>query len=181
MEVKQILDAVNGPNEQGKKKTKIGLFYDLLGEDGSTEEISKLYISKPIVNVSRLPDDNNNIYYCFEFVFRSHKDEDYKQMWRFLDKYATDSLSVKEEDTKVPGLAISIIPDALGGEYFILAEIPLVDMIEKTEVAGAQLASIRLYFMENSVQFLQNDPETYNLKSLYDEVARDFENENPED
>lgn len=181
MDIKQILDAVHGPNAEGKKKTKFGLFHEIWGEDGSVEAVDELYISKPIINVSRLPGQDNDIYYCFEFVFRSNKDEDFKQMWRFLDRFANDSIQVEDEATKVPGLTLSIFPDEFNGEYFILAEIPLVDMIEKMELAGVKFASIRLYFEESCVQFLQNDEETFNAKALRDEILREMESESVEE
>lgn len=178
MDVRQIIDAIHGPGKDGKKKTAIGLVYEMWGEDGSEELNDRLIMSKPIVNVSRFPAENNDIFYCFEFEFRSNKDEDYKKLWLFLERFAKDSFNVKEEDTKVPGLTISIVPDAFRGEYFVLASIPLVDLIEKIEHAGQKPASIRLYFEETNVQFLQNDPDTFNTRILQEEILRERERGN---
>ena len=176
MEIKQILDAVHGPNADGRKKTRFGLFYEMNDIDGNVEEVEHLFISKPIINVSRVTKNDYELVYCFEFVFRSYKDEDYKQMWRFLDHYASDSLDqVKEDSTKIPVLTLSIFPDALEGEYFILASLPLLEMIEKTEHAGIKTSSIRLYFEEECVQFLQNDPDSFNIQALRDEIVREQE------
>lgn len=176
MDVKQILDAIVGTNKEGKKKTTIGLVYEMWNEDGSDELNDQLIISKPIINVSRFT-ENNEIYYCFEFNFKSNRDEDYKKMWFFLDRFARDSFEVKEEDTKVPGLTMTIIPDEFKGEYFVLASIPLVELIEKTEHAGFKNASISMYFEESTVKFLQNDPDTYNASILQQEIIREYEQE----
>ncbi len=175
MDVKEILDAINGPNEQGRKKTKFGLFHEIWDENGAVEEVNHLYVSKPIINVSRFSGESNQLYYGFEFVFNSNGDEDYKKMWFFLDRFASDSLKVKEEDTEVPGLTLCIFPDAFKGEYFVLASVPLIGMIEKKEIAGFKTASINLCFEESCVQFLQNDADTFNTKALQEEIIREYE------
>lgn len=177
MEFIDVLNAVIGPNEQGKYKTTIGFFVEEVTADGTHKTIDEFYIQKPLVQMSQFSDGEGKEYCCIEFVYKSKRDADLKQQWQFLERFVSLCLKLAQEGKELPALSISFIPISLEGKYSVLAQAAFPDSISCTEYATNHSCSIKTLFLKENIIALEHDDELVDYRKLEAEVSRDIDAE----
>ena len=183
---RDIIDAINGFDETGKPKTSFGIFFENLKVSDDTH-VSKnsIVIEKPEIDLFSFSDEEGNIYYKVSFLYKSVKDEDFKQQWALLQAFCLDANMVTEENIDsleyLPVLTISLVPKKYGGEFFALGRFTVgstfIETIEKTEKAFDDSVSISIVFGEDEFEFMSTDPDMIDARSIENEVEAELEAE----
>lgn len=183
---RDIIEAINGVDVYEKTKTAFGIYFELVRKsDNSIIPKETIVIEKPIINVFSFSDESGEIYYKVEFLYKSFKDEDFKQQWTLLKAFCADASMVTEENIDtiehLPMLTVSLLPKEYAGEYFALcsytAGSPFLETIEKIENALNDSVSISMIFSEDEFRILSSDPDMIDNRSIEAEVEAEIDAE----
>lgn len=175
---KELLDYINGGADEAKANCSLGLFISDYYEE-NVKEVDNFVVKKPIVNISSFVDENE-LFYNVSFYFKSYDDIDFKQMWKFICRYANkvrverQQLDAGKELEKVSGLSVSIIPEIYQGKYFAYINIPFVETMSCTENAFDKTAVISFICNEESFGILSSDDDLIDRRSIEREVEQEI-------
>lgn len=174
---KEILNYVNHEHNN-KANCSIGLFVNVYSDEGS-QEIDQLIVKKPIVAISSFMEDNE-VYYDIGFQFKSYNDADYKQLWKFICKYAEKAknenrrMESGEVLEKVTILTMSILPDKYNGKYFVNVDVPYAETFVRSENAYDDTASISFVCNDENFQILRSDDDMIDPRSIEREAEQEL-------
>lgn len=174
MEILELIDNVVGVDQQGKCKNTIAFFVEKNREGADSLILEEFMVEKPVVNFSDFSDENGNVFFNVEFVYKSCRDEDLKQQWQLFDRFVK-RVNNTEQEEELPVLSISIIPISLRGKYSVLIESVLPDSLVKVEYAGESICTIRALAFKEDVSFLKHDDELIDRQQIEAEVSRDID------
>lgn len=177
MDCMEIINAVVGANDQGRCKTTLGFIVEKANDESEDSLLDEFFVEKPIVQISDFIGDDKNEYFCFEFVYKSRRDEDLKQQWSFAERYVARLSNTEQATVDLPVLTVSMIPKSMRGKYSILAKAILPDSIIKIEYAGDNVCSIRMLALKENVLFLEHDDDVIDSQSIEAEVIREIDDE----
>lgn len=174
---KDILDHINhGHNDRAN--CSIGLFVSDYSESGS-QETERFIVKKPIVAISSFAEDNE-MYYEINFRFKSYNDADYKQIWKFICKYAekakgeSNRMDSGESLEKISILTVSVVPDRYNGKYFVTIDAPFAETFERFENAYDGTASISFVCKDENFQILRSDDDMIDPRSIEREAEQEI-------
>lgn len=176
MEYTDIIDAVVGPDDYGKCKTTFALFVE---EWPSLEEkpaLDEFFCEKPIIDITEYNDGEDD-FYCFEFIYKSRRDEDLTQQWNFLNKFVKLFANVPEDAEAIPVLVLNLMPTSLNGKYSIFARPALPDSITWIQYAGEDSCSIKMACLKQNVFFLEHDDDLIDRRAIEVEAMREVTEE----
>lgn len=175
---KEILDYINSGVETAKANCSIGLFVSDYYEE-TVKEIDNFIVKKPVVAISSFV-EQNELYYNVSFRFKSYNDADYKQMWKFVCKFATkaksesERLIAGESLEKVSVLSVSIVPEKYNGKYFAYINMPLYETLSCTEDAFSGTAEISFICEEKSFGLMYADDDVIDRRSVEQEAEQEL-------
>lgn len=174
---KDVLNYINHAHNN-KANCSIGLFVSDYYEDKS-QETDQLIVKKPIISISSFTEDNE-VYYDISFRFKSYNDADYKQIWKFICKYAERA---KNESHRLEGgetlekfaiLSASIIPDQYNGKYFVNIDLPYAETFVRSENAYDGAASISFVCKDENFQIMRSDDDMIDPRSVEREAEQEL-------
>lgn len=177
MTADEIIRAVVGPDQQGRCKTTIGFFVENWFSDGSENLLDEHYVQKPIVQISEFSDSENREYYCFDFIYKSKRDEDLKRQWRFLENFISKCLGNSEKTNPQTVLNVSIVPMEYNGKYSLFAKLGIPNSIVYTERAIDQACTIKIVFLKEDVCVWSHDEDLINQQQIVNEVTMELDAE----
>lgn len=174
---KDVLDYINHAHNN-KANCSIGLFVSDYF-DGGSQETDQFMAKKPIVSISSFTEDNE-VYYDINFQFKSFNDADYKQIWKFICKYAEKAKSESkrmdsgESLEKIAILTITLIPDKYNGKYFVNIDMPYAETFVRSENAYDGTASISWICKDENFQILSADDDMIDPRSIEHEAEQEL-------
>jgi len=175
---KDVLDLINHAQDNDRANCSIGLFVSDYFEETS-QETDQFIVKKPIVFISSFTEDNE-VYYDINFRFKSYNDADYKQIWKFICKYAEKAKSESnrmengESLEKIAILTMSILPDKYNGKYFVNIDMPYAETFERSENAYDGTASISFVCKDENFQILCSDDDVIDPRSIEREAEQEL-------
>lgn len=181
MDKYDIIEAACGATDNGRCKSTLAFFVEELfvGEGPSNEDsepLDEFFVEKPIVKMYEETSEGQE-YYCFDFVYRSARDEDLKLHWRFLDNYVKMYSETSDESERVPVLIATVVPISLNGEFTIFAKVAIPESIVRVQYAGENECTVKMMFVKDNVFFMQFDEEIVDKKRIEADMRREFEEE----
>lgn len=173
----EIMSAVVGPDHQGRCKNTIGFFVEEWFENGDIKLLDEYFVQKPIVEISEFSDENNQQYYCVNFVYKSKRDEDLKQQWCFMDYFVSKSLQNVDKQDSIVVLLVSLVPFAYNGKYSVFAKFGIPNSIVYTEQAIDGVCTIKILFLKENVCVMSNDEDLVDKQTIEYEVSAELDAE----
>mgnify|MGYP003304065129 CR=1 FL=1 len=166
-----LIQAISGADTHGNGKCVVSIQPQRCDADGNIVNTDDEYITeKPVVHVFR----QTGGFVLVDFVFDSVQDEDLRRMYALLEDFFAATNSSNDDDTDFPLLALTIVPNALNGEYFAVGFNPIFYALTPDDLTG-QPNVVRLVFVSSedddeipNFMFLQSDAEE--LESIMDDA-----------
>ena len=179
---KELLDHINSAAKERKANCFVGFFVTEYkrtespeAEVGPGNEVDSFHVKKPVIEISSFTMDND-LFYEVNFHFKSYNDSDYKQLWKFLCRYAekvkreSEELEAGAQLDKAAILSISIVPEKFRGKYFVYINMPFIDMATCSENAYDKTAKISFICAEESLSGAIADDDVIDPRSIAREV-----------
>lgn len=149
--IPEIMNAINGLDENGEAKAIIGIQYVLLNKNGEPVKVmDKEDVYKPEINI--IPRDG---IMQVDIRFDSEQDISLAKIWKILEQYtkASGDFYVKDDvNEPVPSLILSIIPLTEETDSYVVAGDPLMHALTAIVPKG-DVNCIRLIFNADFVHF----------------------------
>lgn len=166
--IPEIMNSINGLDENGDAKAIIGIQYVLLNKAGElTKIIDKEDVYKPEINI--FPRDG---IMQVDIRFDSEQDISLAKIWKILEQYSNDAANYyanNDTDEPVPSLILNIIPLTEETDSYIIAGDPLMQALTAMAPKGS-INCIRLIFDANFVHFFFSD-DGIDMQDIETEVA----------
>lgn len=149
--IPEIMNVINGLDENGEAKAIIGIQYVLLNKAGEPVKImDKEDVYKPEINI--IPRDG---IMQVDIRFDSEQDISLAKIWKILEQYTKSSgdfYAKDDADEPIPSLILSIIPLTEETDSYVVAGDPLMHALTATVPKGG-VNCIRLIFNADFVHF----------------------------
>lgn len=163
----EILEAACGKDERGLSKTDLLLENKLI--KGKDEPI---LVDEVVINTASLNIFRNGRYVVVDVIFPTYIALELRDMWNSLQRFGQAKNSYDEESETLPLSVLTIVPEELNGEYYMVAVAPLFWALQNENPEDKYPSMIRMVF-ENE-DFLFYSSEADEEKQKEDENKVDF-------
>ncbi len=167
--IKDIILEASGRDENKFNKSSVGLFYEMVNENGDIRTVEEITVDKPVINIFKSMKRVQ-----VDIIFSTKNDIDLKMMNDLLLKATDARNSVTKESKEFPLISVSIVPHLYQGQYFILCSDPLVWCLTGQNPRG-EFDTLRLVFDEDDFNVLASDEEA--LDKLLDDIEEELDAE----
>ena len=168
--VLEIMNEINGKDENGDPKAIIGLQHVLLNQDGSiVKTIDKEDVLKPEVYI--LPKDG---FLQIDVKFDKTYDISLIKMWKILENFTNESAlyyADEKREENVPALIVNLLPMAEDVDSYVIAANPIIQTLTASD-SKSGINCIRMLFNADNVHFFFSD-DAIDMKEIDTEVANE--------
>lgn len=166
--IPEIMNVINGLDENGEAKAIIGIQYVLLNKNGEPVKVmDKEDVYKPEINI--IPRDG---IMQVDIRFDSEQDISLAKIWKILEqctKSSGDFYTKDNADELVPSLILCIIPLTEETDSYVVAGDPLMHALTATVPKGG-VNCIRLIFNADFVHFFFSE-DAIDMNDIATEVS----------
>lgn len=167
--IKDVLTETCGPDDLGFAKCVVGVFLDILDEEGKwIRRLDELAIEKPIVQLYRMRE-----YTQIDFIFRCQQDVDLIMIWDVLDAYGKAVQNIEEGN--YPQLTLQIAPKCYDFKYFVLAVNPIFFTLQPESPSAADCNVLRFVFNEENMTVAGMEISNEEKEEIHREVQEELQ------
>lgn len=168
--IMDIITSCSGKDAQGQCKASVGLFYEIVTEDGKEKKtVETVAVDRPIINIHK------NLHHVFvDLKFASYLDVDLNLMNKLLTRAFNAQNSYIPGHSDVPLVTMSVIPHEYGGRFYLLMTDPIFWALT-SETPDGRLDTLRFVFAEDDFYIMAASDET--VKELQDAIEAEADAE----
>lgn len=167
MQVKEIIEMINGKDKNGKAKSAITLESFFVHLDKTTKSTGSISCHRPIVTIKR-----RGKYIQVDLEFLSMLDNDLKMMWGLLENHGKKVEEITKESVEIPIIALTLVPLETDCRYYAVATNPVFWALQPVK-PGYEAKVLCLLFEDVNVQFYET--EGLDMEMIDEEVEREEE------
>lgn len=167
MQIKEIVEMINGKDEKGKAKSAITLTSTMIHIDKTMRDTGTISCHHPIVTLKR-----RGKYVEIDLTFLSSLDNDLKMLWGMLESHGKKVELISSESVEIPVISLTVVPIEAECQYYAVASNPIFWTIQP-EQPGYEAKVLRLVFENVNVQFYKT--KGLDMEMIDDEVEREVE------
>ena len=149
----ELIQAISGADEQGYGKCTISIQPQRCDIEGNTLNTDDEYITeKPVVQLCKQPGG----FVLLDLIFESTDDVDLHRIYGYLQEFFSAENSVDDSVDDFPLFLLTIVPEALNGEYFALGINPVFYALTPDDVKGEPKIIRMLFIAQEKMDDIPN-------------------------
>lgn len=167
IDISSIIKSMKGFDENHLSNTSLAITF----EKWSTEEDAQRQIAQASTKKANVSIERHGAYIQCQLEFSTHVDKDLNQIYHILEMFGQECEKMNENDTEVPMIIFSFLPELSNGEYYVTAINPIFWNIQPSSPSSINNNILRIQFLEEQFAFYKTD--AIDMNGIQNDVERE--------